>query len=112
MPSDKNNKRVSVVFEKHKDAKTVPASGAWGGPSPDGNSIVTHFYVEYQTTPNSIETKIEEGKPFDPNLGDQIRRGDLTREIQTSVVMSPEQAVNIGRWLAQKGQAVLDRKKG
>ena len=108
MSNDKQ--RISVIFEKSKNKQTIPVTGVWGGPSPDGYSIVTHFYVEHNTTPNAIESTFEEDKPYNPNLGDQIKRGDITREIQTSLVMSPEQAISIGKWLAQKGQLIIDER--
>lgn len=109
MADDK--RRISIVTEKNKPVPTLPVSGAWGGASPDGSNIVVHFYVEYVTLPNSIEADYEEGKPFNANLGNQIKRGDITREIQTNLVMTPQQAVSIGEWLKKHGQSLLNKQE-
>ncbi|MEX0780086.1 MAG: hypothetical protein WD491_09725 [Balneolales bacterium] len=102
MPSEK--KRVSIVFEKNKNAITVPVTGAFGNTSPDGSSVISHFFIEHPTTPNSIEIEVIEGEPINQNLGNQIKRGDFSREIQATFVMSPEQAISIGTWLKRKGE--------
>lgn len=108
MADDK--KRISVVTEKNKSISTFPVTGAWGGLTPDGGNVVAHFYVEYSSIPNSIEVDYEEGQPFNPNLGNQIKRGDITREIQTNLVMTPEQAVRIGEWLKNHGLRAIEKK--
>jgi len=109
MAADK--KRISFIFEKSKSITTIPVSGAVGGESPDGNNVIAQFYIEYLTPPNVIESEYEEGKPINPNLGNQIKRGDITREIQTTIVMTPEQAINIGEWLIKNGKNLLKKRK-
>jgi hypothetical protein len=40
-----------------------------------------------------------------------IRRGDITRRIQATLVMSPEAAVNLGVGLQQNAQKALQARK-
>jgi hypothetical protein len=110
---DENQKELSLVIEKSKNAQTMAVTGAWGGPSPDGSNIIAHFYVESHALPNIINIKADELGKFDPNKGEQIMRGDLTREIQAVIVMAPEVAVSVGKWLEENGRMLLEsRDKG
>ncbi|MDR8390640.1 hypothetical protein NC796_05795 [Aliifodinibius sp. S!AR15-10] len=103
-------KEISIVFEKNKDAITFPVSGAWGGLGPTG-SLVVHLYEEYHSTPNSITADVQEDGSVDVNKGDRISRGDITREIQGTMVLSPQQAISIGNWLINKGKEALNKQK-
>lgn len=103
-------KELSLVIEKSKNAQTLPVTGVWGGPSPDGSNIISHFYVESHALPNVINIKADETGKFDPNHGQQIMRGDLTREIQSIFVMTPEVAISIGKWLIENGAMLKDSK--
>ena len=104
-------KELSLVIEKSKNAQTMPVTGAWGGPSPDGSNIIAHFYVESHALPNVIKIKADELGKFDPNKGEQIMRGDLTREIQAVFVLAPEVAVSVGKWLQENGLALLESRE-
>ena len=105
---EENRQELSMIIEKSKNAQTMAVTGAWGGPSPDGSNIIAHFYVESHALPNVINIKPNELGAFDPNEGEQIMRGDITREIQAAMVMTPEVAISIGRWLMESGQRLLD----
>lgn len=111
MPEEK--KEIAFIYEKNKDAKTVPVNGAYGGPTPDNSGVVVHFYLEYATIPHSTDITIEPGqKTFNPQTGRNISRGDFTREIQSSIFLSPESAITIGNWLIDKAKIVNARKRG
>ncbi|MHB8581050.1 MAG: hypothetical protein ACYDA4_14505 [Ignavibacteriaceae bacterium] len=106
-------KEISFVYEKSKDAKTVPANGAYGGPTPDNSGVVIHFYLEYGSIPHSTDIPIEVGQTTaDPKLGRNITRGDFTREIQSSIFMSAESAITIGKWLITRGEIIQAIKRG
>ena len=104
-------KKFSIVIERNKNAITVPVTGAWGGVSPDGSAIIAHFFIEYQTTPNSITFEIDEEGRGNPDLGHAISRGDGTREIQATFMIPPERAISIGQWLIEKGTRALQTRK-
>jgi hypothetical protein len=111
MAEERNS--ISVVYEKNKDAKTVPANGAFGGPAPDNSGVIVHLYLEYGSVPHSTDFPIVDGQvKMGPPYEESITRGNFTREVQTSVFMSAESAIAIGKWLIQKGELVKNLKEG
>jgi len=107
----KKGKKISIVFEKDKEIKPSPVSGAWGGSSPDGLNLVVEFFLEYQTTPNYIDVNINETGKMDNKSEERISRGDITRKITSVSVMAPETAIVVGKWLTEKGNELLKAKK-
>jgi hypothetical protein len=101
-------RRLAVVYEKVPNKPTVTATGAFGGPSPDQHNIIAQLYVEHGTVPSTISHAIREDGSVDLQHGDPISRGDITREIQATLVLSPEAAVLIGNWLVTKGIAAIN----
>jgi hypothetical protein len=110
MEQEKRN--LSFVFERNKNAITVPVSGAFGGPGTDHPGVVVHFYIEYQSLPNIIDVEIPKDAPvFDSNLGKRISRGDITREVQATFYMTTQAARSIGHFLIEKADLIESRAK-
>ncbi|MFP4528585.1 MAG: hypothetical protein ACLFQX_08555 [Candidatus Kapaibacterium sp.] len=103
---------ISLIIEKSKHAQTLPLTGVWGGPAPDRTNVAAYFYVESPNLPNVITVRADENGMFDPNKGEQISRGDYTREIQATFIMTPEVAVGVGKWLIDQGQMLIDARDG
>ena len=95
--------KISIVYEKVPGKPTITATGAFGGPSPDNNSIIAQLYVEHTSVPSVITHNVREDRSVDLRHGDAISRGDATREIQATLVLSPEAAILLGDWLVKKG---------
>lgn len=109
--AEKRNE-VSFIYEKNKDARTLPANGAYGGPTPDNSGVVVHFYLEYASVPHSTDIPIPPGeKKIDITAGRNISRGDFTREIQASIFLSAESAIVIGNWLLNKAEIIKARRR-
>ena len=87
---------------------TITATGAIGGPSPDQQSIVAQLYVESASVPSVVSHEIRKDGSIDLQHGDSISRGDVTREIQGTLVLSPEAAVLLGNWLLKHGVAAIN----
>ena len=100
-------KKISIVYEKVPGKPTITATGAIGGPSPDRQSIVAQLYVEHGSVPSVVSHEVQEDGSFDLQHGDAISRGDVTREIQATLVLSPEAAILLGDWLMKKGIAAI-----
>ncbi|HKI77133.1 MAG TPA: hypothetical protein VKA26_01175 [Ignavibacteriaceae bacterium] len=109
MPEERTS--VSVIYEKHNKSNTVPVTGAYGGPIPNGDAIMVHFFIEYPTIPNSTELEVKDGKIINPQTGKNISRGDVTREVQFSAHMTAKSAIVIGNWLIEKGNMLLGNKE-
>ena len=103
----KNPESMSIVYEESDDRPTVVASGAYGGPSPDGSVVVAHLFTEYGTIPSIEEHEVQEGGRIDLDGGNRIRRGDVTRRIQSTVVLSPESAARLGTFLLDKSRIAM-----
>ena len=104
-------KEISIVTERSPNAQTIAATGVWGGASPDLNAVIAHFYVEYQSTPNIITITPDEHGAIDINSGTRTARGDVTRVIQGSIVLSPELAESLSRWLIEKVDFIKENRK-
>lgn len=98
---------VSIHYEERPNKPTLSMTGAQGGITVDGRNVVAHLYSEWGMIPTIEQIPIESGKAGAPKT---IRRGDVNREIQASLVMSPEAAMEFGRWLIGKALSAYDRR--
>jgi hypothetical protein len=106
-----DKKEITVMYDRGKDVKSVPVNGAYGGVSPNLSTVVAHLYNEYNAIPHSEDMPINEDGLVDSQAGKRITRGDIVREIQTTLVMTPEMSIVIGKWLMQKGQEAIELRK-
>ena len=95
---------VSIVYEEPPSRPYIAATGAFGNPSPDGASVIANLYIEAATVPAREDHDIAPGGYVDFTKGNQIRRGDLTRTVVATMVLSPEASIRLGRWLVEKGE--------
>lgn len=91
-------KKATIYFQEAKDCKTVAATGAWGGVGPAGD-IIAHFFVDEPALPESITVEEKEGSIKEVERT-QVRV--LLREVVVKVVMRPDIARSIGKWLIEK----------
>lgn len=91
---------VKITFSKSNDYKIIPATGAWGGLSPN-NEVVFDFFIEKHVNPEFIELEIENGK----KVGEK-QKGEraFIREAQVGIVLRPDIAYAIGEWLIEKAK--------
>lgn len=99
-------KAVSVIYTEHPGKPTIPATGAYGGLTGDGGSVVLHLYTEYSSVPAAVRLELAEGKA--PNETSIAVKSDGVREIQATIVMSPEAAQSIGRFLIDKAKIAFE----
>ena len=95
---------IKINFKKPLDHKTYPVSGAWGGPTPQGD-ILCNFYIEHTEIPDSLELEVDlaTGKPKE-KVTDSGKV--YVREILTSLLLRPDIAISIGKWLIRKAEDV------
>ena len=104
-------KTVSIVFTNRNDRDSIPVTGAFGGPTPDGLAIVAHLYIEHGTVPSMVTHPIEDDGTVDFKTIHPVTRGDVTREVQATIVLAPEHARSLGVWLAGHANAALKKRK-
>jgi len=104
-----NMPKIDIMFSKASDYKVIPATGAWGGLSPNGEVIVD-FFIERRQDPSSIiitvdeqKRKVEEQQEPTPTV--------FVRELQFGVVMRPDIAYSIGKFLMEKAALAGYREK-
>lgn len=104
--------KIKIEFRKASDYRVIPATGVWGGRSPQGE-IFFDITVEKKDTPTSITLEIEKGKP--PK--EIQREGEvIIRESQIGIIVRPDIALSIGKWLIEKakeaGVTVIEGSEG
>jgi hypothetical protein len=109
--AEKKGQSLSFVYEEPPDRPVLPVQGAYGGPSPDGFSVVAHLYSEFSTIPAREEAHLSEGARLDSSKSTFIRRADATRLVVATLVLSPEAAIRIGAWLVSNGRAATEHRK-
>jgi len=107
-----NDRSISILYEELEDRPTLPVGGAIGAPSPDGSLVVAHLYSEFSTIPAREDHEMAADGSVDFSKGHRITRGNVTRKVLATIVMSPQVADVFGKWLcAQAAVAVQARKK-
>lgn len=93
--------QTKVLYRRSKDYHVIAASGAVGGPSPSAE-IVFDLYVERFALPEEETLIIDEttGTPLPSNPVDT----PVIRESQVGIMMRPDIAYNIGRWLQERAR--------
>lgn len=109
--SEEQPSEISIVYDKAPGKPTISATGAIGGPSPDQKSVVVHLYVESIAVPAVVTHDVaEDGTVNMAQVSSQVSRGNMVREIQATLVLSPEAAVVIGVWLANHGKNAIEKR--
>lgn len=103
MPEEK----FVISYVQADNRPTIVATGAHGGPAPDGCSVVANLYVEGGTLPLLEEHKVGKGGVIQLKDGVATRHSDLTRNVVAALVLAPENAVRIGQWLSEKGRQAI-----
>jgi hypothetical protein len=104
-----NDHSVLIQFERSPNYKIVPADGAWGGPTPRGHVLV-NFFVDIPVSPLSVT----HGLTGDGQLGPELERQPsldearprVSREFEIGVLLSPEDAEGIARWLLEQVELI------
>lgn len=94
---------LTIHYEEPARKPTLAVSGAYGGVSPDGGLVVAHLYTEWGMVPSFQEIARGEDGEFRGTDATLIKRGDILREVQATILLTPEQAMSIGKWLIEKG---------
>jgi hypothetical protein len=93
---------IKVTFTDSKDYRLVPVTGAWGGPSGNGE-IVVDFYVE-RTSPPEILMGVDDEEKIVEKVNSPKQ---AIRERQVGLVLRPDIALAIGNWLIEKANIVI-----
>jgi len=100
---------VRIEFERSHLYRIVPADGAWGGPTPRGH-ILVNFFVDVPVSPLSVTHTLS----ADGQLGPEVERMPagsegaprVSREFEVGVLLSPDDAESVARWLLDQVELV------
>jgi hypothetical protein len=110
--SDESPNEITFVYEDADEVRTIAATGAHGGPTPDGASVVANLYVERASIPHHVSHQIDERGEVDlSETSNQVSRGEVTREVQASLVMTPEHALQLAQWLEENAQQAIQQRE-
>ncbi|MDK1046341.1 MAG: hypothetical protein QGM45_11735 [Anaerolineales bacterium] len=99
---------ASIHYEDCPGKRTFAVAGVYGGPNPQGTSVVAHLYAEWGMVPSIVEVPVDEHGRGDTSKESVIKRGDINREIQATLVIPPEVALSIGGFLIEKAKKALE----
>jgi hypothetical protein len=92
--------KFKIEYTKTKTYTTTPVTGVIGGVSPTG-LVQCELYAEKANVTNDHEIEISaSGVPLSQKM--QVKA--FTRELQTSILITPEVARNIGQWLIKTSE--------
>jgi hypothetical protein len=101
-----DDKEVKISYKKSKDFTYIPATGAFGGPNPQGE-IICNFFVEYRDPPEEskiiLDTKT--GKVKKEISGEKMEPS--IRELQIGIIMRPDIARSVGEWLTKEADKII-----
>ncbi len=94
------DKEITFRFVRSANYHIVVANGAWGGMTPRGELKFDLFFehvelpeaISYLSTPDGLGPEVSRTPAVTP----------ITREALIAVVMTTENAENLGRWLLEK----------
>jgi hypothetical protein len=93
---------LTVAFSLSPARQVIAATGAYGGPSPDGAAIITHFFVEHGTIPTALRYPVNEDGTVNAMGEERLARSEITREVLVSLVLAPEVAERVAQFLIEK----------
>jgi hypothetical protein len=96
---------IKVIYRKAPDFRLFPATGAWGGPSVNGE-IIVNFYVDRVQEPESVTVMIDESTGTG---AEKLPPPQHAREVLVGIVMRPDIALAIGQFLVDKASSVLKK---
>ena len=99
-----NEKIIKIEVDQAKEFRLVPATGAMGGPNPQGE-IICNFFVEHPKNP-SLEVSLDKttGRPVREV---SVSPNTFVRQLQIAVVMRPDIALSVGQWLIKQAKTVM-----
>ena len=100
---------VRIEFDRSPNYRLLPADGAWGGPTPRGH-ILVNFFVDVPAAPLSVTHGLTEdgqlGPEVDRSPASQENRPRVSREFEVGVLLSPDDAEGVARWLLDQVELI------
>jgi hypothetical protein len=102
-----SRKNITFCFQQDEDYRLIPVNAVWGGVTPRGD-IKVDLCHESEAQPEVVTHEV---RP-DSTLGKEIKRTpspSIERTVLVGMVLVPEHAESIGRWLQDKAREARER---
>jgi hypothetical protein len=102
-----SEKKFTIVLRRAPDYKIYPVGVIFGGPTPDGQSILANICVDHAAFPNYIQHPVSDEGRVDPSkIDDMAVVGDVERELLCGISLSVDQARKTIAWLSDMVQKI------
>ena len=105
--AEQSTQKAHVIFSRSDGYRLVPATGAWGGVSPQ-REVVVDFYIDYRRNPESVDVEMEDGKVTKETRTPEEQ--PIDRVMQFGLIVRPDIARVIGKFLIERADEALDSK--
>lgn len=95
--STENPEKIKFIYKKSDGHNTYFSNGAIGSISPLGE-FEFNFYFEHRELPKDEVFDIEGSQPEEEIATDLT----IIRDLQVGIIMTPQQAENLGDWLISR----------
>jgi hypothetical protein len=101
--------KVRIVHKRGPEYRVIAANGAWGGLTANG-FIHIDLYLERPAPPppSAQELLHETGTLGEERPEDPVSVPVIEREAQVGVILSPQGAIVLARWLAEQVRDLRD----
>ena len=86
---------VTFAYEPAPDRRTVAVNGP---------EVIVHLYVEHESLPVVATRQVDAEGNLVSGTEKATTKANVTREIQTTLVLSPEVAIGLGQFLQSQGE--------
>lgn len=97
-------REIGFRFERDPDYRVITVNGAWGGLTPRGE-LMFDLFLEHLELPEEIHYMATPD-----GLGPESRRIPepplFVREVMVGVVMTPDNAESLARWILEKVSSI------
>lgn len=98
--------RIPLQYTFAAQHRTILATGAWGGGTPHG-MVRMLLYTETGPLPQESRLVVDVATGKAISEDHDLSNVPINREVQTTVLLMPDTAIEIGRWLIRHGEDQL-----
>lgn len=102
--TDQEPPRLRVTYKYTDQHRTIPVTGGWGGPTPNGHVVVSFYHERVQLPEVTIQSQ---------RSGQELPEGNsselpVERLVEVTMVLRPDVANSIGDWLKDHAARLLE----
>ena len=100
------DKEIKIEYSKSDGFFYLPATGAYGGPNPQGE-IICNFFVEYRKIPEEAKVVVDAKTGKIKKEVAKKETDTIFRELQVGICMRPDIARSVGEFLIREADKII-----